>query len=177
MYSYSCASWGTTDETIAPSTSFSDSPRRPSTPDITTAIWSPVASRTVAKRQCSTRSSLRNIPTCVCVFPTSTAISMARDYVLHGQRRLRRPPVQGLLAGAHAPPREPPAVERDLPQLAGWSGHRGRRRRGRRALLDRAGRRAARGAGDRGRALGEDARRGAGRARARARRVPRGARR
>src|SRR3954447_13791913 len=155
MYSYSCASWGTTDETIAPSTSFSDSPRRPSTPAITTAIWSPVASRTVAKRQCSTRSSPRNIPTCVCVFPTSTAISMARDYVLHGSRRLRRPSAQGLLAGADAAAREPAAVERDLPQLAGRGGNRDRRRRGRRPLFDRAGRRAARSARDRGGALGE----------------------
>src|SRR3954466_3404731 len=169
MYSYSCASCGTTDDTIAPSTSLRERPRSPSTPAITTAIWSPVASRTVAKRQCSTRSSPRNIPTCVCVFPTSTAISMARDYVLHGSRRLRRPPVQGLLAGARGAAGEPPAVERDLPQLAGWGGRRDRRGRGCRALLDRAGRRAARGARDRRRALGEDARRRAGRARARAR--------
>src|SRR3954462_785931 len=87
MYSYSCASWGTTEDTIAPSTSLSDSPRSPSTPDMTTAIWSPVASRTVAKRQCSTRSSPRNMPTWVCVLPTSTAISMARD---HGSRAMAR---------------------------------------------------------------------------------------
>src|SRR5215208_4280320 len=91
MYSYSCASCGTTDETIAPSTSVSDSPRSPSTPDITTAIWSPVASRTVAKRQCSTRSSPRNMPTWVWVLPTSTAISMARDHArgqMPAQRRV-----------------------------------------------------------------------------------------
>src|SRR5215212_1490999 len=85
MYSYSCASCGTTDDTIAPSTSLSDRPRSPSTPDMTTAIWSPVASRTVAKRQCSTRSSPRNMPTWVCVLPTSTAISMARHYLRVGR--------------------------------------------------------------------------------------------
>src|SRR3954451_12221879 len=85
MYSYSCASWGTTEDTIAPSTSLSDSPRSPRTPDMTTAIWSPVASRTVANRQCSTKSSPRNMPTWVCVLPTSTAISMARDYLRVGR--------------------------------------------------------------------------------------------
>jgi hypothetical protein len=83
MYSYSCASCGTTDDTIAPSTSSSDRSRRPSTPAITAAIWSPVASRTVAKRQWSTRPPSRNMPTWVCVLPTSTAISMAAD---HGSR-------------------------------------------------------------------------------------------
>src|SRR3954454_19098185 len=85
MHSYSCASWGTTDDTIAPYTSFSDRPRRPSPPDIAPATGSPVASRTVAKRQCSTRSSPRNMPTWVCVLPTSTAISMARDYLRVGR--------------------------------------------------------------------------------------------
>src|SRR3954470_2394422 len=73
---HSCESCGTTDDTTAPLTSSSESLRRASSPTRTVASSSAVASRTVAKRQCSTRSSSRNIPRWVCVLPTSTASSI-----------------------------------------------------------------------------------------------------
>src|SRR3954454_11295803 len=74
---YSCTSCGTTDETMAASTSSSVSPRRCSRPTSTVASSSAVDSRTVAKRQCSTSASPRNMPMCVWVLPTSTASSIA----------------------------------------------------------------------------------------------------
>src|SRR3954465_2360702 len=73
---YSCESCGTTDDTTAPLTSSSESLRSASSPTSTVASSSAVASRTVAKRQCSTSSSSRNIPRWVCVLPTSTASSI-----------------------------------------------------------------------------------------------------
>src|SRR4051812_36979975 len=73
---HSCESCGTTDDTTAPLTSSSESLRSASNPTSTVASSSAVASRTVAKRQCSTRTSSRNIPRCVCVLPTSTASSI-----------------------------------------------------------------------------------------------------
>src|SRR4051795_11828613 len=74
---HSCESWGTTDDTTAPLTSSSESLRSASSPTSTVASSSAVASRTVAKRQCSTSSSSRNIPRWVCVLPTSTASSIS----------------------------------------------------------------------------------------------------
>src|SRR4051812_39343094 len=73
---HSCESCGTTDDTTAPLTSSSESLRSASSPTRTVASSSAVASRTVAKRQCSTSSSSRNMPRWVCVLPTSTARSM-----------------------------------------------------------------------------------------------------
>src|SRR4051812_4455072 len=74
---HSCESCGTTDDTTAPLTSSSESLRSASSPTSTVASSSAVASRTVAKRQCSTSSSSRNIPRWVCVLPTSTASSIS----------------------------------------------------------------------------------------------------
>src|SRR3954453_7034187 len=56
--------------------SFMPSPRSDRSPPSTVARSSAVASRTVAKRQCSTSSSSRNMPRWVCVLPTSIASSM-----------------------------------------------------------------------------------------------------
>src|SRR2546423_10078937 len=61
---------------MAPLTSFNESWRRARSPTSTVASSSAVASRTVAKRQCSTSSSSRNMPRWVWVLPTSTASSM-----------------------------------------------------------------------------------------------------
>src|SRR3954447_10377130 len=61
---------------MAPVTSSSDSFRSASSPTSTVASSSAVASRSVAKRQCSTSSPSRNIPRWVWVFPTSIASSM-----------------------------------------------------------------------------------------------------
>src|SRR3954452_18972592 len=73
---HSCESCGTTDDTTAPLTSSSESLRSARSPTSTVASSAAVASRTVAKRQCSTSSSSRNIPRWVCVLPTSTASSI-----------------------------------------------------------------------------------------------------
>src|SRR5215217_9465399 len=73
--SYSWASVGTTEDTIAACTSASLRSRRSSRPARTVATSSAVAKRVVAKRQCWTRSSSENMPTWVWVLPTSIASS------------------------------------------------------------------------------------------------------
>ena len=78
---------GTTDDTIAASTSARVSARRPSSDATTVASSSAVAKRTVAKRQCSTSSSPRNMPRWVWVLPTSMASSTARRLSRLGGRR------------------------------------------------------------------------------------------
>src|SRR3954469_7953821 len=101
---HSCESCETTDDTTAPLTSSSESLRSASSPTSTVASSSAVASRTVAKRQCSTSSWSRNMPRCVCVLPTSTASSIsARSkhadpldaLTLEGAQGIVQPPAVG----------------------------------------------------------------------------------
>src|SRR3954454_6360026 len=86
--SYSCASVGTTAATMTPSTSLKWRPRRSSRVATWVASSSAVANRAVWKRQCSTSSSPRNMPTWVCVLPTSMASSTPRS--LRPERRAHR---------------------------------------------------------------------------------------
>src|SRR3954454_22779041 len=81
--------------------SFSASPRSSSSPTSTVASSSEVDSRTVAKRQCSTREPSRNIPMWVWVLPTSTASSIRRGLsplhplVHQGRQRIGQPRAVG----------------------------------------------------------------------------------
>src|SRR5215204_3351086 len=76
--SYSRASVGTTEDTMAASTSLMRRSRSPSSEASTAASSSAVAKRTVAKRQCSTSSSSEKTPRWVWVLPTSIARSTRR---------------------------------------------------------------------------------------------------
>src|SRR3954454_17352529 len=69
IHSWSCC--GTTEATIAPSTSSKVIPRSRSSAAMRMASSSDVVVREVAKRKWSTSSSPRNIPKWVCVLPTS----------------------------------------------------------------------------------------------------------
>src|SRR5207244_9969303 len=61
--------------------------------------WSAVDWRTVAKRQCSSSSSPRNVPKCVWVLPTSTTSSM-REHYPRGVMAASRPRLY-ILPGSH----------------------------------------------------------------------------
>src|SRR3954452_10271377 len=76
MASYSGSSSGTTVEMIEASRSSNDCPRSSSRLAKAAPSSSPVDSRTVAKRQCSTSSASRKVPKWVWVLPTSTTRSM-----------------------------------------------------------------------------------------------------
>src|SRR3954452_20473255 len=79
MAAHSGASCGTVEETIDASSAFMSIPRRSSSARSAAPSSSAVDSRTVAKRQCWTRSVPRKVPKCVCVFPTSTTNNMRQD--------------------------------------------------------------------------------------------------
>src|SRR5215210_3659588 len=80
MAAHSGASWGTVEETIDASRSASPTPRSSSSARRRAPSSSAVDSRTVAKRQCSSSCSPRNVPKCVWVLPTSTTSSIPRVY-------------------------------------------------------------------------------------------------
>src|SRR3954470_21613718 len=94
IVAHSGPSCGTVDDTIDALRSSSVTPRSSSRLRSAAPSSSAVDSRTVAKRQCSMSSPSRQVPKCVCVLPTSTTSSMARQsmfggvaielYVVHG---------------------------------------------------------------------------------------------
>src|SRR2546421_664633 len=80
MVVHSGPSSGTVDDATEASRSSNPRPRRASRLRSAAPNSSAVDSRTVAKRQCSTSSSSRKVPMCVCVLPMSTASSTGSDY-------------------------------------------------------------------------------------------------
>src|SRR3954454_4476195 len=76
MADHSGASWGTVEETIELVSVDRSIPRSPSSARRAAPSSSAVDSRTVAKRQCSTRSVPSKVPKWVWVFPTSTTSNM-----------------------------------------------------------------------------------------------------
>src|SRR6059036_2615102 len=76
MADHSGASCGTVEDTIELVSCERSIPRRPSSARSAAPSSSAVESRTVAKRQCSTRSVPSKVPKWVWVFPTSTTRSM-----------------------------------------------------------------------------------------------------
>src|SRR3954454_22613047 len=76
MADHSGASWGTVEETIELVSVDRSIPRSPSSARRAAPSSSAVDSRTVAKRQCSTRSVPSKVPKWIWVFPTSTTNNM-----------------------------------------------------------------------------------------------------